>query len=60
MNAGAKTRRIGRMDASSYYFLPPLGLLFCWLLLGEHVALGFCEHALPDAAARRLAGTNVT
>jgi drug/metabolite transporter (DMT)-like permease len=30
----------GATAASSYYFLlPPLGMLFGWLLLGEHVAL---------------------
>lgn len=30
----------GATAASSYYFLmPPLGILFGWLLLGEHVAL---------------------
>ncbi len=33
-------REMGATAASAYHFLmPPLGVLFAWLLLGEHVAL---------------------
>jgi drug/metabolite transporter (DMT)-like permease len=40
----------GATAASSYHFLmPPLGLLFGWLLLGEHVALTDLVGILPIA-----------
>jgi drug/metabolite transporter (DMT)-like permease len=33
-------REMGATAASAYHFvMPPLGVLFAWLLLGEHVAL---------------------
>jgi drug/metabolite transporter (DMT)-like permease len=38
----------GATAASSYYFLmPPLGMLFGWLLLGEHVALSDLIGIIP-------------
>jgi drug/metabolite transporter (DMT)-like permease len=38
----------GATAASSYYFLlPPLGMLFGWLLLGEHVALSDLLGIIP-------------
>ncbi len=38
----------GATAASSYYFLmPPLGMLFGWLLLGEHVALSDLVGIIP-------------
>jgi drug/metabolite transporter (DMT)-like permease len=38
----------GATAASSYYFLlPPLGMLFGWLLLGEHVALSDLLGIMP-------------
>lgn len=38
----------GATAASSYYFLlPPLGILFGWLLLGEHVALSDLIGIIP-------------
>jgi drug/metabolite transporter (DMT)-like permease len=40
----------GAMAASSYHFLmPPLGMLFGWLLLGENVDLGDLIGILPVA-----------
>ena len=40
----------GATAASSYYFMmPPLGLLFGWLLLGEHVALTDVVGIVPVA-----------
>jgi drug/metabolite transporter (DMT)-like permease len=40
----------GATAASSYHFMmPPLGLLFGWLLLGEHVALTDVVGIVPVA-----------
>ena len=40
----------GATGASAYHFLmPPLGLLFGWLLLGEHVALADLAGIVPVA-----------
>ena len=40
----------GATAASSYHFMmPPLGLLFGWLLLGEHVALTDIVGIVPVA-----------
>jgi len=40
----------GATAASSYHFLmPPLGMLFAWLLLGEHVALADLLGMIPVA-----------
>jgi drug/metabolite transporter (DMT)-like permease len=43
-------REMGATAASSYHFLmPPLGVLFAWLLLGEHVALADVLGIVPVA-----------
>ena len=40
----------GATAASSYHFMmPPLGMLFGWLLLGEHVALSDLLGIVPVA-----------
>ena len=40
----------GATAASSYHFImPPLGMLFGWLLLGEHVALADLLGIVPIA-----------
>jgi drug/metabolite transporter (DMT)-like permease len=55
----------GATAASAHHFLmPPLGMLFAWIVLGEHVeirdligivpeALGICLVTRPSTAARR-------
>jgi drug/metabolite transporter (DMT)-like permease len=43
-------QRSGATAASSYHFLmPPLGMLFGWLLLGEHVSLADLAGIVPVA-----------
>jgi drug/metabolite transporter (DMT)-like permease len=40
----------GATAASAYHFLmPPLGILFAWLVLGEHVALRDLSGIVPVA-----------
>jgi len=43
-------KQLGATAASSYHFLmPPLGMLFGWLLLGEHVSLADLAGIVPVA-----------
>jgi drug/metabolite transporter (DMT)-like permease len=43
-------REMGATAASAYHFvMPPLGVLFAWLLLGEHVALADMLGIVPVA-----------
>ena len=43
-------RVMGATAASSYHFLmPPLGVLFGWLLIGEHVSLADVLGIVPVA-----------
>jgi drug/metabolite transporter (DMT)-like permease len=43
-------RQMGATAASAYHFvMPPLGVLFAWLLLGEHIALADVAGIVPVA-----------